>query len=270
MSVEQAIEKAIAQMESKQDIRVLYAAESGSRAWGFASPDSDYDVRFIYLKPLSWYLSIGEPRDSHEAMLPGDLDLSGWELRKALRLYAKGNVALNEWLESPQIYREIGSTAEQLRGAMAQWFQPVQAAHHYLSMGRGTYADHLQTEQVAIKKLFYALRPLLACRWIRQHASQPPTAFAELLTGVELSARERMEIDATLAAKADAVEQQPWTLSAWWRRWLEDGIEDAEASAQALRSAKRPPISTLDTCLHQALRDPALRLPDATWSHSRD
>ena len=88
------IRSMISEVERQHGVKVLYACESGSRAWGFASPDSDYDVRFIYLKPLSWYLRVGEPRDTHEAMLPDDLDLAGWELRKTLRLYAKGNMAL--------------------------------------------------------------------------------------------------------------------------------------------------------------------------------
>lgn len=261
MSVELAIAAAIEQMEHKYGIRVLYAAESGSRAWGFASPDSDYDVRFIYLKPLRWYLSIGDPSDTHEAMLPGDLDLSGWELRKALRLYAKGNMALNEWLGSPQIYRELGATAQQLRQLLPQWFQPMQAAHHYLSMGRGTYQDYLQTDAVAIKKLFYALRPLLACRWVRLHGTQPPTDFAELLEGVELTSRERTEVDRALLDKAAAVEQQAWPLSRWWRHWLETELSLAEAAMEGLPTRKRPPLQTLDHYLQQAL----MEVPDDPW-----
>ncbi len=253
MSVEQAIKQAIVQMEAKHHIRVLYAAESGSRAWGFASPDSDYDVRFIYLKPLNWYLSAGEPRDTHEVMLPGDLDLSGWELRKTLRLYAKGNMALNEWLGSGQIYREIGSTAQRLRELMPEWFQPLQAAHHYLSMGCGTYKDHLHTDSVAIKKLFYALRPLLACRWVRLHHTQPPTGFAELIEGAQVSARERTEIERALQDKAIAAEQQRWPLSRWWRQWLEAEMQTAETAMAELPNRKRPPLQTLDRWLQQAL-----------------
>jgi predicted nucleotidyltransferase len=106
-----AIKAAIAEIEGHHDVRVLYAAESGSRAWGFASPDSDYDVRFIYAHRRDWYLGIGEPRDVIEAMLPGDLDLAGWDLRKTLRLYLRGNYALNEWLDSPIVYAECGRLA---------------------------------------------------------------------------------------------------------------------------------------------------------------
>ena len=167
MSIDDAIAQALSDCEQRHRLKILFAAESGSRAWGFASPDSDYDVRFIYLKPLSWYLRVGEPRDTHEAMLPDDLDLAGWELRKTLRLYAKGNMALNEWLGSPMVYREVGSLAMRMREGLNEWFQPRQALNHYLSMGRRTYTEHLHSDHPKIKKLFYALRPLLACRWIR-------------------------------------------------------------------------------------------------------
>ena len=98
------IREEIRTLESECDARVLLAVESGSRAWGFASPDSDYDVRFIYAHRRDWYLSVLESRDVIERMLPGDLDVSGWELRKALRLFAKCNLALNEWILSPEVY----------------------------------------------------------------------------------------------------------------------------------------------------------------------
>ncbi len=258
MSVIDAIDSALSQTEQRHQLRVLFAAESGSRAWGFASPDSDYDIRFIYLKPLSWYLSVGEPRDSFDAMLPGDLDLAGWELRKTLRLYAKGNMALNEWLGSPMIYREVGPLAQRMREGLAQWFQPIQALHHYLSMGRRCFDEQLQSDQVAIKRLFYALRPLLACRWINQHATQPPTALGDLVAGVEISAAESEQIEAILALKAQAVEGQPWTITKWWRRWLEDEIAQAHAAEQALPRIKRPPLSALDHWLQEALHDPDL------------
>lgn len=259
MSVIDTINSALSQTEQRHQLRVLYAAESGSRAWGFASPDSDYDIRFIYLKPLSWYLSVGEPRDSFEAMLPGDLDLAGWELRKTLRLYAKGNMALNEWLGSPMIYREVGPLAQRMREGLAQWFQPVQAIHHYLSMGRRTFEEQLQQqERVAIKRLFYALRPLLCCRWIRQHSSQPPTALTALIAGMEISADEQDQIEQVMQIKTQAAERELWPISGWWKRWLEDEIAQAHACDPALPAITRPPIASLDYWLQEALHDPDL------------
>ena len=93
-------------VEREEDVRVLYACESGSRAWGFASPDSDYDVRFIYVHRPDWYLSIVDRRDVIERPIVDEYDLSGWELRKTLRLFRKSNPPLIEWLGSPIVYRE--------------------------------------------------------------------------------------------------------------------------------------------------------------------
>src|SRR5690349_14763485 len=88
-------------IENEFRVRILYACESGSRAWGFPSPDSDFDVRFIYVHDRDWYLSLSEDRDTIEKNLPGDLDIGGWDIRKTLRLISKSNVIPLEWLQSP-------------------------------------------------------------------------------------------------------------------------------------------------------------------------
>src|SRR5436190_8518118 len=93
--------EALASIEAGEGVRILMAVESGSRAWGFASPDSDYDVRFVYAHERDWYLSIFDKRDVIELMLPDRLDVNGWDLRKSLRLFSKCNLAMNEWIGSP-------------------------------------------------------------------------------------------------------------------------------------------------------------------------
>ena len=191
MSVTDAIHLAIADIEAKHDVRVLFAAESGSRAWGFASPDSDYDVRFIYVHRPDWYVGIGEPRDVIEAMLPGDLDLSGWDLRKTLRLFLRCNLALNEWLGSPIVYAERGDLARQMRDLLPAAFRAPAGYHHYLSMAQGVFNDHLANDPVRLKKVFYVLRPLLACRWIAAAGTQPPTEFDQLVAAEWVNVDER-------------------------------------------------------------------------------
>ncbi|MDO9488483.1 MAG: nucleotidyltransferase domain-containing protein, partial [Sphingomonadaceae bacterium] len=103
-------------LEREHDVTILFAAESGSRAWGFPSPDSDYDVRFVYAHRRDWYLSI-EParRDVIEQAIEADLDVSGWDLRKALGLALKPNPVLHEWLMSPIVYRQHDAMAAKLR-----------------------------------------------------------------------------------------------------------------------------------------------------------
>jgi predicted nucleotidyltransferase len=172
---------ALADVERQHGVRVLLAVESGSRAWGFASQDSDFDVRFIYVHPTDWYLRIFEERDVIEPDCEGLLDPSGWELRKTLRLFSKCNLALNEWLNSPVVYREAEGLRPQLQALMPSFFNPIAAVHHYLSMARSAFAARDGAGTISTKKLFYALRALFACRWIERTASQPPTEFERLV-----------------------------------------------------------------------------------------
>lgn len=253
--MQEAIAAAIAAIEARHEVRVLYAAESGSRAWGFASPDSDYDVRFIYAHRRDWYLSIGEPRDVIEAMLPGDLDLSGWDLRKALRLYQGGNYALNEWLDSPIVYREHGSLARQLRALLSQAFRAPGGHHHYLRTARNVYDSHLLGEAVRIKKVFYVLRPLLACRWIRHTGTQPPTAFRPLTQASFVTDAERDMVHALERMKAVAMEGERVVLAPALRAWIDGELAAAEAAASTLRSSANLRTDTLDRVLIECLAE---------------
>jgi predicted nucleotidyltransferase len=196
-------------IERQYGVRVLLAVESGSRAWGFASPDSDYDVRFIYNHHRDWYISVAESRDVIEEMLPGDLDVSGWDLRKTLRLFGKCNIALNEWLGSPIVYWQAPTFREQLLQLMPSYFNPVAGLHHYRSMAVRTLEENLQGERIGIKKLFYVLRPLLACRWIERKRSPPPTLFHAMMDDELVAPEERIWIEALLKRKADALEAEP-------------------------------------------------------------
>ena len=176
------IKKELLRLESDHEMKVLYAVESGSRAWGFASPDSDWDVRYIYVNKPDWYLGIDDgKKDTLEEILPNDLDLSGWELRKALRLFRKSNPPLLEWLRGPIVYQENYSTAARLRELDARYFNPKSCMYHYLSMARGNFKEFLQKDRVRAKKYFYVLRPVLACDWIRETNEMPPVEFKELL-----------------------------------------------------------------------------------------
>lgn len=137
-------------------MRVLLAVESGSRAWGFASPDSDYDVRFVHVHEPAWYLTVFESRDVIETMLPGELDVSGWDLRKSLRLFSKCNLALNEWLGSPVVYSETSEFRSELRALIPMFFNPTRATHHHRNMAKQALSNLTSENQISIKKL---LRP---------------------------------------------------------------------------------------------------------------
>jgi predicted nucleotidyltransferase len=245
------IRLALDAIETEHDVRVLYAAESGSRAWGFASPDSDFDVRFIYVHQRDWYLRIDEPRDVIEAMLPGDLDLSGWDLRKSLQLYHRSNIALYEWLDSPIIYREHGPLAQQLRDWLPRAFRAPAGYHHYLRTAQGIAEQHLQTATVRLKKFCYALRALLACRWIAACGEQPPTAFARLCTADWVSDGERAMIDRLLLAKRQSKESDASDLPLAVTDWLRKELTDAAEAAGRLRSAADLGVRPLNELLRE-------------------
>ena len=175
------IKEELRSLEETRNIRILYAVESGSRAWGFASKDSDWDVRFIYVHNYDWYLSVEEHKDNIEQMLPDDIDLAGWELKKALLLFRKSNPPLLEWLRSPIIYKEKSSTANLLRAATRQYFNPKSCLYHYLHMAEGNYKAYFKDEIVRLKKYLYVIRPLLACSWIMRTNTMAPMEFDILL-----------------------------------------------------------------------------------------
>ena len=121
-------------IQRERNINILYACESGSRAWGFASPDSDYDVRFIYARKLNDYLAITNRADVMEYPISEVLDISGWELRKTLQLFLKSNAPLYEWLQSPVIYKNDALFADELIALIPAYFSLRAGCHHYHSM----------------------------------------------------------------------------------------------------------------------------------------
>ncbi|MCI9421925.1 nucleotidyltransferase domain-containing protein [Sporofaciens musculi] len=168
------------EIEQRENVRILLAVESGSRAWGLSSPDSDYDVRFVYQRVRKDYLRLDEKKDTIDWQLDEVLDINGWDLKKALRQFYKGNATLFEWSNSPVVYRKRPEWDEIYREAKV-YFSKKAAVHHYRGTAANTFYGHLQTDRVKYKKYFYALRPLLACRYIEENHCPPPVLFDELM-----------------------------------------------------------------------------------------
>lgn len=215
-------------LEQEHDVTVLYACESGSRAWGFASPDSDYDVRFVYVHQPDWYLRVEEPRDVLERPLTDELDLSGWELRKTLRLLRKSNPTLLEWLDSPLVYRSESAAAEGLRQLAEDFYSPAAARAHYLSMAKKNFRGYLQGEEVRYKKYLYVLRALLAVRWIDQGLGMPPMVFETLMEATLDDAAQRTEVEELLVLKRQAVEAEYGPARSALHRLIEEQLQRAE------------------------------------------
>ncbi|OHB77762.1 MAG: hypothetical protein A2Z25_24390 [Planctomycetes bacterium RBG_16_55_9] len=200
------IKAELSRIEEAEGVVILYACESGSRAWGFESEDSDYDVRFIYLRPTKWYLTIQNKRDVIEKPIDNELDLSGWDVPKALKLLRKSNPPLLEWLQSPIVYSRKSSFVERLRGLMEEYYSPMACMYHYLRMAQNNYREYLKDQEVWTKKYFYVLRPVLACIWIEQGLGVVPIEFGKLVDRVVVDRDVRCEIETLLAAKRSGAE----------------------------------------------------------------
>ncbi len=207
-AVRMEIEASLCQIEANFDVRVLYACESGSRGWGFASPDSDYDVRFIYVHPLSWYLKVSPQRDVIECPISDELDISGWELRKALGLLKKGNATLIEWLDSPIVYRANEDFLCSVRDAARQTHRVERSFHHYVHMAGSNYREYLRGETVRLKKYLYVLRPLLATLWLEQGRGVVPMRFQELVDVIVTNSNLRCAIEDLVAIKRTVMESE--------------------------------------------------------------
>lgn len=226
------------EIESRENVKILLAVESGSRAWGLASRDSDYDVRFLYVRPMADYLRLERSRDVIELPIQGELDINGWDLDKALRLLHASNPTLFEWFSSPIVYRDSAS-AETLRSLSSRYFSPRRSLSHYLSMALRNQSQYLKSDTVMAKKYFYVLRPMLACRWILDRGTPPPVLFSELVEA-ELDAALLPEVERLLDLKKNAPEIKTVPAVESLNRYLEDSIEEVRGALARLPEEAAP------------------------------
>lgn len=173
-----------------ENVRVLWAIESGSRAWGFPSPDSDFDCRFVYLRPLRDQIRINPHRDVIETPLTPVLDVNGWDLSKALKLLLKGNAVILEWLASPIVYRGDLAFKSEMLALADQVADRCLIMRHYAHLCARQWERHGDGREVRLKKLFYALRPAMALRWLAKHEASavPPMSFIATMEQSDLPA----------------------------------------------------------------------------------
>lgn len=240
------IRKELLKLETQHDIKILYAVESGSRAWGFASTDSDWDVRYIYIHRLDWYLKIDDKKDNQEKILPNDIDLAGWELKKALRLFRKSNPPMLEWLRSPIIYLQQFSTADRLRDLTKEYFNPTSCLHHYFHMAEGNYREYLQKDRVRVKKYFYVLRPILACDWIKQTNTMAPMEFDKLLNSQVFDQNVKIEINNLLKRKKAGEELNEEPKIQILNEFLENKIQFYTEYIRTIGQISQPDTGKLD------------------------
>lgn len=250
------IKKELRRIEEQCEIRILLAVESGSRAWGFASTDSDWDVRYIYIQKIDWYLRIDQYKETQEEILPSDIDLAGWELKKALRLFRKSNPPMLEWLRSPIVYMEQFSTAQSLRHLSERYFNPRSCMYHYLSMAKGNFNEFLKDrELVKIKKYFYVLRPVLACDWIESKSTFPPMEFDKLVESQVSNETLREAIDNLIKRKIAGEELKEEPNIGVLNEFLADRISYFSEAVGEIDTIDRPQTDTLDKLFQSTLSE---------------
>jgi hypothetical protein len=201
------IKNKLHEIEQSQQVKILHASETGSRAWGFPSPDSDYDVRIIYQHPLNWYLSVSDKKETIEMMLDkGELDISGWDIKKCLQLMWKSNAPLLERLHSPIVYQQQPQIVTLLKDYAERCFSPIATMHHYLGLAKNSFADVEGQQAIKLKKLFYALRATLACKWLLEKEGFPPIVFMQMVNELDFDAALKAKIVALIELKATKLE----------------------------------------------------------------
>jgi predicted nucleotidyltransferase len=237
--METEIKNKLKQIEEQYKVKILYACETGSRAWGFPSPDSDYDVRIIYTHETDWYLSLSEGKDTLEMMANhGDLDITGWDIRKCLRLLWKSNGALLERIQSPIVYLEKEDIVSLFRENAEKCFSPIATMYHYLGMAKTSFAEVDEKESVKLKKLFYSLRATLACKWIMDKDSMPPIVFITMVNELNFDPKLKERIKQLIDLKSGKNESYIHPMEEDLNVFIKTQLNLAEEKANDLKGRK--------------------------------
>ena len=247
------IQHELNEIEKNYNVKIIYACESGSRAWGFASSDSDYDVRFIYTHPKDWYLTIAEKRDVIENPLDGDLDINGWDIRKSLILLRKSNSPLLEWISSPIKYRNVKPKMNVFVELSADAFLPESSCYHYLSMAKNIISNFDDGEVVKIKSYLYSLRTILCCKWIIMRLNQPPMKIQDLLKKFLPSGELREIVDNLIYVKSGGTESAKIKRSLQLEEYLKGQLNFLETKIP--KNPKKIPIEKFDSVFQDILSE---------------
>lgn len=247
------IQSELERIEREFNVKILFAVESGSRAWGVPSTHSDYDVRFVYSHPVEWYLSIDEKRDVIECRVSDALDISGWDIRKALQLFRKSNPSILEWIHSPIWYCKQSNLPERLQKMSEQYFDIKAIMYHYLHMASKNYRLFLQKERLNLKKYFYVLRPVFACKWVEEKGTLPPVEFEILMHEVMLPAEIVSEIRVLLQKKKAGVELDEEKQVKLLNEFLEKQISYYEQYAKGLEKGQEVNVAEINDLFREMI-----------------
>lgn len=237
------IKEKLIEIEKRENIKILHCVESGSRAWGFPSPDSDYDVRFIYVRAKEYYLRLDKTRDVIEWQLDETLDINGWDLQKMLRLLHGSNPTVFEWKNSPIVYKSSDEW-KSFSNVIDDYFNAKSGIYHYLSMAKTNYRDYLKGDVVRLKKYFYVLRPILACEYIRENQKSPPMLFKDLLCYLDGEVKNEVLKLLELKMKTSELGEGKALISI--NRYIEDKISEFEEYAKRIPFSEKTGWSDLN------------------------
>jgi len=242
------------ELETQRNIKILWACETGSRAWGFPSPDSDFDVRILYVHKMDWYLSVNDSRDTIDTFYEdNEIDISGWELKKSLRLLRKSNAALLERIQSPIIYMQDEAFRQDYIKEAQKQYSKIATMHHYMYMAKGILEEMETDKEYKLKKLFYALRCAAVCQWILQKEEMPPIEFTKIYPVINLPQTLVLQINELIKLKATKSES-------YWHKgendivnFVKESIEEAESKAKSLAKGSGK-LESLNSLLQKYIR----------------
>jgi predicted nucleotidyltransferase len=233
------IQHYLEQLEQEKEITILLACETGSRAWGFPSPDSDYDIRILYCHTKDWYLSLNDKKDSIDVMYENnDIDITGWDLRKSLKLLAKSNAALLERIQSPIVYKSQAEFVEQLVPIAQNHYSKISTIHHYLSMAKRFVDEVNEGPDYKLKTFFYGLRSAMACKWILEKDEMPPIKFKKMYMNLNLDKKIVTRINELILLKATISESYKHSGEEDLRAFMGGVIKESDDKRKGLPSAK--------------------------------
>ena len=214
------IKHLLRQIEESKKVKILFACETGSRAWGFPSPDSDFDIRFIYMHERDWYLSLSKKDDTIEFM-DGDLDITGWDLKKSLTLLKKSNAPLVERFQSPIEYYSVPGFRDEFKTLIGEYYSPTAVFFHHHSLAYKFWSDLKGKGLVKLKSYFYLLRSLLSCNWIMNNKAVLPMHMDALMQYIDNDLR--VQLNQLIEIKAGKDESYLHLADASINEWI-DGM----------------------------------------------
>jgi uncharacterized protein len=246
-------------VESKHGLSVIYGLESGSRAWGFESQNSDYDVRFLYVRPVDWYLCIEKRDDVLELGTSTDIDLSGWDLRKSLFFLRQSHPVLLEWLRSPVVYIEQPGIVQRMREIGEEFFAPRASVHHYIGWAERILHRYFQSPDLAAKRYFYVIRPILCCRWIQLVGGQPPLLMQKLVAAIDMPSEAKLAIGNLIERKRAGYELDSVGRIPVLDQYISETLPQIKDFLVTLPKPEYAPFELLNPLFHQALEEFAVK-----------